>query len=162
MQLPYAFGSAQPVIRHTRDAPVLEAVGARIRVLVTGADTGEAWSLLEFTVPAEFAGPLPHYHVRTTELIYVLEGSLSLELGEQAGTLEPGGMALVPPRTVHRFWTPAGDGARFLVQFAPAGMEAYFRELAEMLGDATRWPLEDMRPVMALGERHDTFSPRIG
>lgn len=48
----------RPMIRTPDDAPSLEVVGVRVRFLVSGADTDGAWSLIEYTAPANFAGPV--------------------------------------------------------------------------------------------------------
>jgi mannose-6-phosphate isomerase-like protein (cupin superfamily) len=150
-----------PLTRSADAAETLEAVGVHIRFLLTGADTGGGGCLLEYSAPANFAGPAAHYHVRATELYYVVEGELALECDGETRIIAAGGIALVPPRRVHRFFT--GDlPARFLIQCTPAGLELYYRELAQLVRDAPSWPPAEMRPVMALGERHDTFTPRVG
>jgi mannose-6-phosphate isomerase-like protein (cupin superfamily) len=145
--------------RSPEEAETMELLGVRIRFLVTAADTRGAWNLLEYTAPPRFAGPAPHFHGRTGELFYVLEGELALECGDEAEVLGPGGMALVAPRTVHRFSNPADAPCRFLVHLSPAGVEEYFHALGEIVRDAPEWPRPDMRPVATLAERFDTFSP---
>jgi mannose-6-phosphate isomerase-like protein (cupin superfamily) len=147
------------LLRSPDEAETMELLGVRIRFLVTADETRGAWSLLEYTAPPRFAGPAPHYHGRTAELFYVLEGELALECGDEAEVLGPGGMALVAPRTVHRFSNPADAPCRFLVHLSPAGVEEYFVALGEIVRDAPEWPLPDMRPVATLAERFDTFSP---
>jgi quercetin dioxygenase-like cupin family protein len=150
---------AAPLLRDPSAAPVLELMGTRIRFLVSTEETGGAWSLLGYTAPAGFAGPAPHFHARTTELFYVLEGRLTLEAGGAAQVLDPGGLALVPPGVPHRFGNPSAEPCRFLIQLSPGGMEGYFTELAGLVRGAPAWPLPDMRPVAELAARFDTFSP---
>jgi len=43
-----------------------------------------------------------HYHKRTTETYYVLEGKGNLELDEETIGLEPGMAILIPPGVRHR------------------------------------------------------------
>ena len=148
-----------PLLREPGSAPELELMGVRIRFLVSGEETGGAWSLLEYTAPPGLAGPAPHHHARTTELFYVLEGRLTLEVEGEVRTLGAGGLALVPPGVPHRFGNPSAEPCRFLIQLSPGGMEGYFRELAELVRGASAWPLPDMRPVAELAARFDTFSP---
>ena len=147
------------LLRDADDVPVLEMMGVRIRFLVSAAETGGAWSLLEYTAPPRFAGPAPHVHARTTELFHVVAGTLTLEVDGATHELSAGGVALVPPGVVHRFSNPAAEPCRVLVQLTPGGMERYFSELAELVRTAPAWPLPDMAPVAALGERFDSFAP---
>ena len=148
-----------PLLRTREDAPALEMLGVRIRFLVSADETAGAWSLLEYTAPASFAGPAPHYHGSTTELFYVLEGNLTLEANGTSQVLTPGGLALVPPAVTHRFSNPAPEPCRFLIQLSPAGVEGYFAEMAKLIRNAPAWPLPDMRSVVALAEQYDTFAP---
>ena len=41
----------------------------------------------------------------------------------------------------------------------PGGLEGYFDELSALIQKAPSWPLADMRPVVALMERYDTYAP---
>lgn len=151
--------AAPLLLRAADDVPVLEMMGVRIRFLVPAAETGGAWSLLEYLAPPGFAGPAPHVHARTTELFHVLDGTLTLEVDGATHDLAAGGVAMVPPGVVHRFSNRAAEPCRILVHLTPGGMERYFTELAELVRTAPSWPLADMTPVAALGERFDSFAP---
>lgn len=48
------------------------------------------------------------YHKVKHETIYVLEGTLKLELAGRTGVLRKGSSAVVPTRAVHRFEAPYG------------------------------------------------------
>lgn len=153
--------AAAALVRPAGEARTLELLGVRITFLVTAADTGGAWSLLEYTAPPRFTGPAPHYHERTTELFHVLGGELTMRLGEDASetrTLTPGGLALVPPGAVHAFRNDTDTPVRFLIQFTPGGPENYFVELDDLMKSAPSWPHADLRPVAELAARHDTVS----
>lgn len=149
----------RPTVRTPDDAPSLEVVGVRVRFLVSGADTDGAWSLIEYTAPATFAGPAPHYHARTLELFYVVEGELTVESAGDVRVLSAGSLALVPAGVPHRFSNPGDQPCRFLVQASPAGLENYFPALAEVIRESPSWPPSDMGPVIELAKRFDTFSP---
>jgi mannose-6-phosphate isomerase-like protein (cupin superfamily) len=49
-----------------------------------------------------------HYHERSTEIYYILEGTGHLELGEDIVEVEPGTLIVIEPRTVHRLVSPGG------------------------------------------------------
>ena len=87
-------------------------------------------AVLESTIGPNFPGPVLHEHERMVDSFYILDGTLSLQLGAEAVDASAGSYALVPPGNAHTFATP-GDPVRLLNIFAPAGFEGYVRELAE-------------------------------
>ena len=44
----------------------------------------------------------PHYHKKTTEIYYVLEGEGHLEIDKDKVPLKPGVSVLIPPHSLHR------------------------------------------------------------
>jgi len=151
-------------IRHTlvrlpEETPSLDLLGVRIKTLVSSADTGGAWALIDYTAPPLFRGPIPHWHGRTAELFHVLEGTLTMWLEGRTIHLPVGGSVLVPPGTLHQFSNTSPDPVRFLAQFSPGGLEDYFLELAELVAEEPIWPPADPSRVLALAERYDTYSP---
>lgn len=138
------------LLRRAENARTVNAVGVTVRFLLTAEETGGQFALLEYTAPPAFAGPAPHWHQRTTEVFYGLEGSIRMRVGEETHALNPGDVALVPPGVVHAFQNPGTEAARFLVQITPGGLERYFVELVELIQNAPSWPLADMRPVAEL------------
>ena len=44
----------------------------------------------------------PHYHKKTTEIYYVLEGEGHLEIEKEKVPLKPGVSVLIPPNNLHR------------------------------------------------------------
>ena len=64
-------------------------------------------------------------------MFYVLDGVLTMRLGDETHALDPGTFVCVPPGVAHTF-SNAGDApARFLNFNTPAGWEEYMRELGE-------------------------------
>jgi mannose-6-phosphate isomerase-like protein (cupin superfamily) len=56
--------------------------GGHIALETESKETGGAWSLLEPTVAPGFSGPPTHWHEVTQEAFYVLEGALTLQVGD--------------------------------------------------------------------------------
>jgi quercetin dioxygenase-like cupin family protein len=102
------------------------------RVHVDGHASGGAYGLVEMIGPAGDMPPV-HVHHRDDEAFYVLEGRVTLFLGEQAIELEAGACALAP-RGVPHTYRVGTDGARWLVVGSPAGFEAFVREVAAAPG----------------------------
>lgn len=89
------------LLRRPRDARTLHAAGVTLRLLLTAEETGGQFALLEYTAPPGFAGPQPHWHRKTTEVFYALEGSLQMRLYDATHPLNPGELVLVAPGVVH-------------------------------------------------------------
>jgi quercetin dioxygenase-like cupin family protein len=106
--------------------------GGHIEVKVAAAETGGAFALLEFNVPPGGTGSPLHYHLETQETFYLLEGELTLTMGERTERVVAGSLAHIPPRVAHRFVNDGPGVARLLIVLAPGSFEAYFRDLAEL------------------------------
>jgi mannose-6-phosphate isomerase-like protein (cupin superfamily) len=96
-----------------------------------GVDDGMgSLAVLESTIGPNFPGPVLHQHERMVDSFYILDGTLTLRLGDETVEATAGSYALVPPGNAHTFSTPA-DPVKLLNIFAPAGFEGYVRELGE-------------------------------
>ena len=100
-----------------------------------GSDTEGTFALSETTLAPGFPGPVPHVHREMVDSFYVLEGELTVLLGEETAQAGPGSYALVPPGTVHTFSNRSDQPVRVLNLMAPGGFEQYLKELAAALPD---------------------------
>ena len=95
------------------------------------SDGEGTFSLTEVTLPPGFPGPVLHRHEQTLDSYYVLEGTLTIRLGEdeevEAG---PGSYGALPPGTVHSFANRSDGVVRAVNMMAPAGFEQYLKEFA--------------------------------
>jgi quercetin dioxygenase-like cupin family protein len=105
--------------------------GSTIVIKATGADTAESLFMSETTIAPGFAGPPPHRHERLHDMFYVLEGALTMQLGDELRVLGSGSFVCVPPGVTHTFSNPGATPVRFLNFNTPAGWEHYMRELGE-------------------------------
>ncbi|NJN43326.1 MAG: cupin domain-containing protein [Anaerolineae bacterium] len=151
--------SPTPTLLPPKAGETWSALGVTLTYKLIGAETDGQWLVLEYSAPPNFPGPPPHWHKITTELFYVLEGTLSFRVGEQTLNAGPGGFAYVPPGTVHGFSNPTDAPARYLLITSPAGLENYFIELAEMVKNEPQWPPKDMMKLRNLMSKYDTYSP---
>ncbi len=117
-------------IVHGAEGGELVGDGAYVLRFLAQGD-GVPIAVTENTVPPRFPGPLRHRHERMTDVFYVLEGHMALEIEGEVHELDPGGFALVPPGVVHTFSNPADEPLRFLNIYHPAGNERYLREVGE-------------------------------
>jgi quercetin dioxygenase-like cupin family protein len=63
-------------------------------------------------------------------MFYVLEGTLTLRLGDRDIEAVPGSFACVPPGVVHTFRNDGDAPVRLLNFNTPAGWEHYMRDVA--------------------------------
>jgi quercetin dioxygenase-like cupin family protein len=127
-------GSGRPtseaVVRQPGEGEQL-GLGPSQSSIKAGADDGMgSLALLESTIGPNFPGPVLHEHERMVDSFYILDGTLTLRLGDDAVEATAGSYALVPPGNAHTFSTPS-EPVKLLNIFAPAGFEGYVREMAE-------------------------------
>jgi mannose-6-phosphate isomerase-like protein (cupin superfamily) len=96
-------------------------------------DDGRTLAVVESSLPPGFPGPVLHRHNETTDSFWVLEGTLTLRLGDDTVEAGPGTYALVPPGVVHTFSNPGDSPVRVLNLMFPGGFERYFVEASEAL-----------------------------
>jgi oxalate decarboxylase/phosphoglucose isomerase-like protein (cupin superfamily) len=70
-------------------------------------------------------------------MFYVLEGTLTMQLGEETHALGPGAFVCVPPGVVHTFSNRSEQAVRFLNFNTPSGWEQYMRDLAAALASGS-------------------------
>jgi oxalate decarboxylase/phosphoglucose isomerase-like protein (cupin superfamily) len=76
-------------------------------------------------------------------MFYVLDGVLSVSLGDDTHQIGPGSFFCVPPEVVHTFSNTGDSPARLLNFNTPAGWEKYMRDLAEAAKAGPLTPASD-------------------
>ena len=99
----------------------------RVHVHISGVQTDGALALLESTGPAGDRTPLHVHHV-DDEGFYVLEGQLTLWVGDEEHVLRAGESILAPRGVPHTL--RVDTDARWLITSTPAGFEAFVRAIA--------------------------------
>jgi quercetin dioxygenase-like cupin family protein len=105
-------------------------------------------------MPAGAPGPPLHVH-DFDEAFYVLEGELTLQVGDELITLGAGGLGFAPGGTRHTLANLSSDLARFLIVLTPAGFEREFaRRAARGHGtDPPDWAMQPVPHVTVVGPR---------
>ena len=106
------------------------------------------FAAMELTVPARFAGPIPHVHDEFDEAIYVLAGRLMVGGDGEPEEARPGSMFAAPRGQRHAFSNPFGEDALVLgIWGPPAPALAFMRDVgAALRADAPPDP-EQMRDI---------------
>jgi mannose-6-phosphate isomerase-like protein (cupin superfamily) len=121
--------------------------GMLAEVKASAADTGGQYTLLEVTAPAGLQTPL-HVHYREDEGFYVLDGTVTIEVGDQTVVLDPGQHAFGPRDVPHRF-TVGPDGAHMIWVLTPGGFDAFVDEVSVSADTPTVPPASVMPPADA-------------
>lgn len=102
--------------------------------------------------PPPAPGPPLHVHEDADEAIYILEGSLEFQVGDESVTAAAGDVVLVPRGTWHTLANAGTDPARFLVILSPPGFERYWEESSQLLAASDGVP--DPEQMLALQRKH--------
>src|SRR5688572_32079109 len=94
------------------EGEVYDTGAVRLRLLAQAPD--QPISVTDNTVPPGFPGPVRHRHAKLTDIFYVLEGELAIELEGEWRVLGPGSFVLVPPGVAHTFANRGPAPARVL------------------------------------------------
>jgi mannose-6-phosphate isomerase-like protein (cupin superfamily) len=93
--------------------------GSEIRELLAHRNSSiRNQSLAEARLPAG-GSTTPHYHVRTEEIYYILQGQGMMRVGEQLRPVGTGDAVAIPPGAVHQITNTGRDGLKFLCCCAP-------------------------------------------
>jgi quercetin dioxygenase-like cupin family protein len=98
-------------------------------IKIGAQDTGGTYGLVEIVVPAGLGSPW-HVHPEEDEWFYVLEGELTVWIGDTRLSLPAGSFAFGPKGVPHTFYAES-HGAKALVGFAPMQFEGFQREVGE-------------------------------
>jgi mannose-6-phosphate isomerase-like protein (cupin superfamily) len=102
-----------------------------VSVLVDGSVTNGAFSIVEAQLSPGIPGPPPHiHHDGLTEIWYVLDGDIEFLVGDDTIRSGRGGVAHIPPETIHTFSNVGTTPARWLGIFSPAKGLDMIEELA--------------------------------
>jgi quercetin dioxygenase-like cupin family protein len=112
-------------------------------------------SFLETTLAPGFPGPVPHRHEQLLDTFYVLDGTLTLRLGDREIEASAGSYVLVQPGNVHTFSNRSNGTVRFLNVMAPGGFEQYLKEVAAVV---TPGETPDPTLMATIASRYD-FHP---
>lgn len=141
--------------------PLYWGPGDRVTFLVTGAQSGGACFICEVMVPPG-GGPPPHIHHREEESFYMLQGTLTIQVGGQTLQASPGDFVHLPRGVVHSFRNDGKVDAKMVVTVSPgnpAGVEKFFEESFYPATDRSAAPplmTEELkRRMMAAAARND-------
>jgi quercetin dioxygenase-like cupin family protein len=104
-------------------------LGTLLQLRATGADTGGQLAVMEQTAARGFSPPR-HVHRREDTALLVLEGAVTVLMGDERVELGPGGFVWLPRDVPHTFRVDS-DVVRQLEFVTPAGIEQFHVEASD-------------------------------
>ena len=108
-------------------------LGSNMRTLIRSAQTNTQFSCVEAVLaPKKIAGS-PHKHENLDELMYVLEGTASVLIGDEVAEVAAGSWHLRPRGIVHVIWNSGDENLRFIDMYFNQNFEDYLEELYDKI-----------------------------
>ena len=149
--------TAQVIQLSGGEGPAYSAVGDVYRILATGEQTGGAYALSEARV-LPGGGPPPHIHHREDEAFFVLEGEITVTLGDRKVVAKPGSFIQGPRGIPHAFKNESSAPARMLILVTPPGFERFLAEFAQPVASIESPPmpvtLADIQKLLAVAPKY--------
>lgn len=118
------------IVKHN-EGQLLNVLGDRQNIKLTGKDTNGSFTLIEQSNEPGIGIP-PHEHQNEDEVFQVLEGQVEMTIGQEKTVLAAGDVIFCP-RGVPHSWTVVGEQtSRAMLSIFPAGLEAMFEELSQL------------------------------
>jgi quercetin dioxygenase-like cupin family protein len=143
---------AQVIVRKRGEGKALWALNGLYELKATSDETDGALTVGELTLPAG-SGPPPHTHPGD-EAVYVLEGRLRYQIGDETIEGGPGDFFYLPEGTWENF--DPTETARLLVFWMQPGMTEFFEEVGEP-AERRELPAQsepDIERVVAVGQKY--------
>jgi quercetin dioxygenase-like cupin family protein len=122
---PSEVNPVKPYGMEAKTAPAYWSQGILWTILATAEQTGGSYSLMEELCSLN-SGPPPHTHEQD-EVLYIVEGEVTLIAGSLKVTAKAGSLAYIPAHCVHTFRVDA-DKTRLLNFYLPGGFEKVITE----------------------------------
>jgi len=111
----------------------LDVLGDELRFLAVGEGTGRRFDFMIQNY-SYLVGPPLHTHRDQDDTFYVLDGVLSVQIGDEVYDLEPGDFATAPPGVPHTFGNMRRGQAlvRAVNVMTPGGFDEVLREFSAL------------------------------
>lgn len=146
-----------PAVCEPGEGKAIAVVGDVYRFLATGDETDGRYAMFEAVVPPG-GGPPPHIHSREEESSYILEGEITIQVGDEQIVAQVGTFANMPVGSLHSFKNCTDKHARMIISVVPAGLEKMFMEV----GQPIAFGQQAQPPSPAEVEKMLAIAPKYG
>lgn len=150
--------SADPVVLMPGGGETISIMGMTVAFKTTGRQSGGQFSAIEVTEPPGSGSPVQYNQVFAMAS-YVLEGTATLQVGDETLELGPGGYAFLPAGTVYQFRNDSAAPVKYLTFISPAGLDEYIAAAAQLVESEPSWPPADMSGLVALRTKYHFYDP---
>lgn len=123
---------------------------------LAGVDTGGLVTIGQADLPPMSSGPSLHVHTHEDEVSVVIEGVLTVQLGDQRFEVPAGGIAWLGRGVPHTFADLTTSRVKVIGFITPAGLEGMFEETGAYLRSLSGPP--DPAHIAQIGERYGVKS----
>ncbi|WP_433521702.1 cupin domain-containing protein [Nocardia pseudovaccinii] len=124
--------------------------GGSFQLLEDSENTDGLFGANRLVLRAGADGTRPHHHTKSTEILYVLDGTMEFLVDGERHAVAKGGLVVIPPGTVHAFGASADGPAEFFAVLTPGIVRfEHFRQLGRIARGEADWDSMD--------ELHDRF-----
>lgn len=104
--------------------------GIDFKIVLSGKQTGEKYSLLEINFSAGKEKEIPlHKHSRETLIIYIMEGNFLFRYGDQNVVGEANAVLKFEKNIPHSYRKTGQGNGRLLILYIPAGFENFINDI---------------------------------
>jgi quercetin dioxygenase-like cupin family protein len=149
------------------DVRSVAVAGGAYTILLTGAQTGGRYSLLDMLVPP--GGGPPLHRLDFEEMFAVLDGEIELTFRGETHRADAGSVVNIPANAPHRFRNMSDRPAHLLCLCAPPGQEDFFLAVGDplesrdspppVLSDAEKAERRDKAQALSAEYRTELLGP---
>jgi quercetin dioxygenase-like cupin family protein len=126
-------------VRNKNEGMRVASAGNIYRIIATGDETNQRYTLLETVVDPGLGAPF-HVHSREEEAFFVLDGEMVFFTDTETIRAPSGTFVHCPVGTVRGFRNETNSRARMLILLSPPGLEQMFIEDGIVLKDLSDAP----------------------
>ena len=142
------------VILNAGEGKEISVGGSKLFLKLASEAASNKLSITEYELAAQFPGPPPHKHKVFEHAWYVLDGDLTILLGEKTSVVGKGSFVFIPKMTVHAFANNTNSPVKVLVVDMPGGFENYYADLQAAFGNGKAI---DQQLMSAIQLKYDTY-----
>jgi mannose-6-phosphate isomerase-like protein (cupin superfamily) len=143
--------ATEAIVRAPGEGEPLALGPSEATIKVGGDDALGSLAMIDMTIAPGFQGPVLHRHEAMLDSFYVLDGELTLRLGEREVPALPETYGFVPPGNPHTFSNPGDRPVHALNVMAPGGLERYLKQVAALSGGG----VPDPAAMAEIASRYD-------